>query len=798
MADSPTSYADPYWTQLASQAEQRAGLPPGLLQAVVTHGERSNADQVSEAGAKTPFQITPQTRRLVLDRDGVDAYLNDQNAADAAASVLKDGMKWASSKSSDPGAQTRLAAGYYHAGGDTENWGPKTNAYVARVAKGHDAIQTDALANDVKAFKASNPDDPLIRDIGAWKVSQPTPGQTPFIPQTADGGSGIATPHPDAPMGPVDAVVGAGEAGLSAATGMLAGFPAAVASRLTLHSPAEAEAAGNAFTYQPRTPAGQQEAAALGDFANQNLTPLAGLAPELAALHAASGPALQMAAPAAAATLDRVATAVPQAARNIAAKVGLGGGEEAPPAGGMVGVGAAETADVAQRRATASNLDVPVDLTKGQATRDQQQLQFEGETAKREGPIGQVLRDNKDIQSAKLHANFDRMLDRTGAMAPDDRGVGIAVDSALQPAYQADRNAVRAAYRKAETSPEASAIVDPAQSVSIGEGENALTSSPIDYLNAKPAGLQTTGLLDHARQYALKLGLATKNEDGQLVAAPTTIKTMEDWRREISQATGYEPSDVRDSTILKGLIDAQTEPVAGPLYRQARAMRTRLAQNYEDHAVVSKLLDTKRGTTDRQVALEDVLHHSIFGGSLDDVRTLRRVLQRNGEEGGTGWQAWKELQGGTLRKMREQATTTAMDSSGRPVLSPARFEKAVRGLDQDGKLDFIFGKKGAQSVRDLNEVMKLVLTAPPGTLNHSNTAAVLMNAMGIRSMAAGGAAEAMLMQVLTGLPLPMLTALRVTVKAAKANAENRRLLARVNEALGRANTKQARQPRVTH
>jgi hypothetical protein len=26
--------------------------------------------------------------------------------------------------------------------------------------------------------------DPLVRDIGAWKVSQQTPGQAPFIPQT--------------------------------------------------------------------------------------------------------------------------------------------------------------------------------------------------------------------------------------------------------------------------------------------------------------------------------------------------------------------------------------------------------------------------------------------------------------------------------------------------------------------------------------------------------------------------------------------------------------------------------------
>jgi len=70
----PTSYKDPFWSDLAANTEQKLGLPSGLLVSVLTRGERSNADQVSEAGARTPFQIIPATRKAVLEKYGIDAY----------------------------------------------------------------------------------------------------------------------------------------------------------------------------------------------------------------------------------------------------------------------------------------------------------------------------------------------------------------------------------------------------------------------------------------------------------------------------------------------------------------------------------------------------------------------------------------------------------------------------------------------------------------------------------------------------------------------------------------------------
>ena len=72
-------------------------------------------------------------------------------------------------------------------------------------------------------------------------------------------------------------------------------------------------------------------------------------------------------------------------------------------------------------------------------------------------------------------------------------------------------------------------------------------------------------------------------------------------------------------------------------------------------------------------------------------------------------------------------------------------------------------------MRDLNEIAKVVLTMPPGTVNTSNTASVLLAAL----------AEAGVSGSLTGLPLPVLTGLR----ALSVHVKDRRIRQRVQEAL---------------
>lgn len=125
MKNHPVAFTDPAYDGLEAAVTAKLGLPEGLLTAIRTKGERSNADEVSSAGARTVFQITPATRKGALKKFGVDAYASAENAVEVAGRILKDSLK--ATDGDVPEAVAR-----YHAGtGGTR--GPVNRAYVARV-----------------------------------------------------------------------------------------------------------------------------------------------------------------------------------------------------------------------------------------------------------------------------------------------------------------------------------------------------------------------------------------------------------------------------------------------------------------------------------------------------------------------------------------------------------------------------------------------------------------------------------------------------------------------------------------
>jgi hypothetical protein len=160
---SANSYKDPLYADLSAQMEQRFKLPAGLLRDIVVKGERSNADQVSEAGAKTVFQIIPATRKAALEKWGIDAYLSAENAAEVAARLLRDSLD-------RNGGDVREAVGEYHGGTDRKAWGPRTKAYQARVT-GPQSSTFDRAKAERQADEAPS----IVKVFEAYKAGKLTP-----------------------------------------------------------------------------------------------------------------------------------------------------------------------------------------------------------------------------------------------------------------------------------------------------------------------------------------------------------------------------------------------------------------------------------------------------------------------------------------------------------------------------------------------------------------------------------------------------------------------------------------------
>lgn len=866
------SYKDPYWSGLSANTEKLLKLPTGLLQNIVMHGEKSNADQVSSAGAKTVYQITPTTRNLVLKKYGVDAYLNDKNAAMAAGLLLQESLKRNK-------GNVEAAIGEYHGGTDRTNWGSVNSAYRKRVlaaqnggqipqqstfqravasmkeqqaptiAKVYEAYKAGKLnaqqrkdfESDVRSGAIMLPEGAqlfgkakaqpvtlpqsvsdayvsgrlnaqqradLEADMKAGLVKLPVASHNQSnLPDFDQGGTIfqepteqtiVAPPAPEPTLG--QRALGVGETALSAATGatggtlgMLGGTIGQVGREILSGNFGTPEAAqrisqnaaeGAAdLTYAPRTQTGQEYTQALGEISE----PLVALTPALSEL-ALVGQAARGVAPIAQGQAIRTAQAVApvveragqavqrpiqataNAVRGGAQRVGEMAGVRTPEAEGPApaNMGAAQVDQATIRQAMSQELPYPVQLTEGQMTRDPAQLKFEVETSK-DAELGAPLRQRQEEQHQVMQQNIDAFIDMTGAQSTNMRETGIAVDKALQKQLQADKNRVRVAYAKADKSEEAQTPVDLTQPVRVGENE---AMSVIDYLNSQP-DLPTTPILTSAKRTAESLGIAIRGENGELIPNNPTIKQMEKWRQEINANTNQEAPNIRQTAILKDMIDQHVEPVVGNLYKTARNERKRMADHWENRTIIRDLTTNKTGTDDRRVALEDIQKRIIHDGSLDDLRVAKRTLLTSGEE---GKQAWRDIQGQTLQEIKNAATSgVAPDAQGNQMISAAALNKAIKRLDDAGKLDYVFGPQGAEKLRAINEISKTLFTTPASAaINHSNTAATLAAAMDIA------------MSGLSGFPAPVASALRLATKHIKDN----KVRARVTQALKPRSTKE--------
>lgn len=695
---------------------------------------------------------------------------------------------------------------YRQLGGNPKTWN-ETKAMVGEImppnrkpAQNRINQLVTAYDKQVKATTTKNQINPQQKQdrvnslLAAFDKQNPASQATPTGLPDFDENGVIREDQPQqpkqqqAPLSTMDKIIGGTEAGLTLATGIVGGVIGQAAGGL--HGIAEsvvdgtfgtqqgaqnalnrATQASNALTYEPNTTGGQRAVGAVGEFIDDTgldtLPPVlgGGVGTAAATLGRASVPVAttaarevaQAAKPVVAQAVEqakRPVNAVTEAAKNIFNRESSNNGP-AP-----ANIGAAQVDQATIRQALAADLPFTPELTRGQISRDPAQLKFEVETAKN-AEMGAPLRQRYEDQHLVIQQNIDHFIESTDGLATNMREAGIAVDTALQKQMKADKNRVRVAYNKADNSAEAQTPVD--LTTPINNGGNPTTV--LDYLNAQP-DLPTTPILATAKKTAVSLGIAEKGPNGNLVSKNPTIKQMEQWRSQINQNVNAEDPNIRQAAILKGMIDEHVGPAEGALYKAARAERVRVAKRWENTAIMHDLTNKKANSSDRIVALEDVQKRIVHDGSLDDLRVARRVLLTSGEE---GKQAWKDIQGQTLQEIKNAATAgIAPDARGNQMISPAALNKAIKRLDDSGKLDFIFGQQGAEKLRSLNEISKTIFTVPASAaINHSNTAATLSAAMDL------------VLSGMSGFPAPVASALRLATKHIK----DRKIRKRVEDAL---------------
>lgn len=510
-----------------------------------------------------------------------------------------------------------------------------------------------------------------------------------------------------------------------------------------------------ALTFAPRSQASQEQTAAVGEA----LAPLAAVAPMTAELGAiaqgsrAAAPVARAAARPAVAAGQRAAAPVVQAVQRGAEAVRgiIPGAEARAPS-----VGAAATPEAIRRTEVAAQLPVPftgkAGLTSGQASRDFAQLQFEKEIAK-SPDLGAPMRERVENQAANTIQNFDALIDRLEPVATTRRELGEGVSQALVNRAEVRRREIRKAYEQAREA---------------GQMQDPLTMEPLVTSMTDLERFQgVSPNISAIRKEAVRLGALTEDDAGRLIPGRVTIDDAELLRQFVNESTDW--MDRRQSTFAKRVttaIDEATENQGGDLYRKARKLRASFANEFENAGLTAKLIGTKRGTNDRQIALEDVFDKVIVSSKLDDMNQLRGTLLKSGKE---GRQTWNDLKAAGLERIKNTSLSASQrDAAGNPLLSPDKLARTIKAMDETGKLESLYGKKQAQILRDLSDIASVIFTAPPGAINTSNTASALQVAL-----------DSLGTFAVTGIPAPAATAL----KEASKYIRDKKTKARINESL---------------
>jgi len=417
---------------------------------------------------------------------------------------------------------------------------------------------------------------------------------------------------------------------------------------------------------------------------------------------------------------------------------------------GSAGAAAVESATLKQAKANELLIPMGDDYTRAQLTRNPADVRYESDTAKHP-IIGEPFQEKYAIQNNKLRQNLQAEVDNTGAefVGLPNADFGKTVISEPFQKYKSDRyQQVSDAYTAADLAGET------AQPVSYNNITNFIESETKN----RPTKKSENPL------YALveeEIKANDPNGTGQI-----SIRQMEDIRKLINdEVDPQKKGSVRLGKKLKENIDKATENAGGDKYKEARNLNTKFNEDFEDIAVIRDINRNKKGLTDRVIPYEQLADKLIFKGPGSDLKSVLTTFEKMGPE---GQQIIKELQGYTADKIMQEATKNVqLDVSGKPYVSTAALNKIVNELEKNGKLEMLFGKKGAERYSTLNDVTKELQTVPKDTTNPSGSAASIA-AMLLESGVQFG---------VTGIPAPIVSGATIL----KNKYDTRQKLKKANE-----------------
>ena len=356
-------------------------------------------------------------------------------------------------------------------------------------------------------------------------------------------------------------------------------------------------------------------------------------------------------------------------------------------------VGSAQVDTARQNAALAQDLEAPIQLTQGQATRSPAQMSDEYNIA-RSHPEGVAapLVALQQQQQALLYNNLERVADSLDRAEPaklsSDEALGRSIKDTLEQRRVNRQEKTGALYDMAEEQG------DLEQPLSIGGLEAAFAE-----LNRRNFDL-------HEPEKMSKLGVLAERT-GVSGGRPATIRDVEDFRQNINRVLDDPTSSnqMQMAGVLKKPVDEALDmaPDAAEAYKRARAAYSRDKSAFEGNALVTQITGKKGRTESPAVADEDV-YRKILTAPIEDVRRMAREAIKT--EGGVNM-----IHNVGARLMDDLVKSATKDSG---EFNSAAFKKQIQKLDQSGRLETIYGAQRAEALRNIADVGTMINTMPFG------------------------------------------------------------------------------------
>jgi hypothetical protein len=423
---------------------------------------------------------------------------------------------------------------------------------------------------------------------------------------------------------------------------------------------------------------------------------LASLAPDVAAgvtTGGAGSMGLRIAKTAGGEIVDGVKAA--QAARQAASAAEKSRSRIAP---GILGdnrsVGASQTELARQNVAGAQNLQTPIQLTQGQATRNAAQMSDEYNMARTDGEgVAEPLAALQRQQQALLHQNLEQVadsLDRSEPLALNtDEEFGRSIKNTLE-------------RRQAEAKAKTGALYDQAEKqgamdVPVYAGDNL--SDAFGEIREMMLDRRLPAEYKELAQLADELGLSG--------VRPASIENIEKYRQQINYILN-DPTNSNHSRMaipLKKAVDKALDnaPDSAAAYKRARASYARDKRETDGNALVTQIMGNKK-RTDSPATADEKVYRTIITAPISDAKKMLRSLAKT--DGGVNM----IHNIGQRRMMDLIDAATKTDGS----FNSAQFAKEIKKLDQSGRLEALYGPSRAEKLRNIAEVGRNINTLPYG------------------------------------------------------------------------------------